>query len=356
MKFTNKDQFLYTVGNFPQFVYPNQVLPEGKGNIYITDTGNNRVLLYNEVGLTAVMKKTIGNERNGNTQYAGPYDVERDTNGNVFVSDSFNHRILKYDISGKIVGKWGSLFGIGGPLGFGSLPGQFFVPRQIATDRYNNVYVSDSVNHRIQKFTNSGIVLASYGSFGVLPGFFQFPSGIAIDSKGNIFIADAENHRIQKFNPFFVYMKEWGRKGSGEAEFFQPMQLAIDSKDNVYVVDRINNRIQKFDNEGKFITKWGTNHGAGNLDPLENWRAGPGDLFLPIGIEIDINNTVYVTDTSNNRVNIYNENGDFLEFFGSFNGMSGQFFSPQGIDVDSQGNIIITDGLLQRIQFFKKAN
>lgn len=42
--------------------------------------------------------------------------------------------------------------------------------------------------------------------------------------------------------------------------------------------------------------------------------------------------------------------------FGSFNGMSGQFFSPQGIDVDSQGNIIITDGLLQRIQFFKKAN
>ena len=107
---------------------------------------------------------------------------------------------------------------------------------------------------------------------------------------------------------------------------------------------------------GNFLTKWGTNHGAGNLDPLENWREGPGDLFLPIGIEIDINNTVYVTDTSNNRVNIYNENGNFLESFGSFNGMSGQFFSPQGIDVDSQGNIIITDGLLQRIQFFKKAN
>lgn len=67
-------------------------------------------------------------------------------------------------------------------------------------------------------------------------------------------------------------MKEWGRKGSGEGEFFQPMQLAIDSKDNVYVVDRINNRVQKFDNEGNFLTKWGTNHGAGNLDPLENWR------------------------------------------------------------------------------------
>ena len=71
------------------------------------------------------MKKTLGNERNGNTQYAGPYDVERDTNGNVFVSDSFNHRILKYDISGKVVGKWGSLFGAGGPLGYGSLPDSF---------------------------------------------------------------------------------------------------------------------------------------------------------------------------------------------------------------------------------------
>ena len=102
------------------------------------------------------MKKTLGNERNGNTQYAGPYDVERDTNGNVFVSDSFNHRILKYDISGKVVGKWGSLFGAGGPLGYGSLPGQFYVPRQIATDRYNNVYVSDSVNHRIQNSPTQG--------------------------------------------------------------------------------------------------------------------------------------------------------------------------------------------------------
>lgn len=82
------------------------------------------------------------------------------------------------------------------------------------------MYVSDSVNHRIQKFTNSGIALASYGSFGVLPGFFQFPSGIAIDSKGNIFIADSENHRIQKFNPFFVYMKEWGEKEVERESFF----------------------------------------------------------------------------------------------------------------------------------------
>ena len=58
-----------------------------------------------------------------------------------------------------------------------------------------------------------------------------------------------------------------GEKRKWRGRVFQPMQLAIDSKDNVYVVDRINNRVQKFDNEGNFITKWGTNHGAGNLDP-----------------------------------------------------------------------------------------
>lgn len=151
-------------------------------------------------------------------------------------------------------------------------------------------------------------------------------------------------------------MKEWGRKGTGNGEFSQPMQLAIDSKDNVYAVDRINNRVQKFDNNGQFITKWGTNGGTGHLDPLENWGEEPGDLFLPTGIAIDEQNRVYVTDTSNNRMNVYDENGRFIEQFGSFSGEDGHFFSPQGLDIDSSGNIIVADGLLHKIQFFRKEN
>ena len=137
-------------------------------------------------------------------------------------------------------------------------------------------------------------------------------------------------------------------------EFSQPMQLAIDSKDNVYVVDRINNRVQKFDNNGKFLAKWGTNNGSGNLDPLENWGEEPGDLFLPTGIAIDDQDRVYVTDTSNNRMNVYDENGRFIEQFGSFSGEDGQFFSPQGLDIDHNGKHHYRRWMLQKIQFFKK--
>lgn len=244
----------------------------------------------------------------------------------------------------------------GGPLGYGSYPGQFFVPRQIAIDKYDNVYVADSVNHRIQKFSNSGVLLAYYGSYGTLNGYFQFPTGVAVDRKGNIFVADSENNRIQKFNSLFIFQKSWGKKGTGDGEFFQPMQIAIDSQDNVYVVDRINNRVQKFDNNGNFLAKWGTNNGSGNLDPLENWGEGPGDLFLPTGIAIDENDLVYVMDTSNNRVNVYDTNGRFIEQFGSFSGRAGDFFSPQGIGFTNDGEIIVADGLLHRIQFYKNQN
>ena len=354
MKFNNRDQFLYTTGVFPVLVYPNQILPDGEGKLFITDTGNNRLLIFKEIGPSVTHYKAVGDTRIGDKQYAGPYDVEVDSSGNIFVADSFNHRILKYNSSGTLVSKWGSMLGVGGPIGYGSYAGQFFVPRQIAIDRFNNVYVADSVNHRIQKFSNSGVFLWSYGSYGTLSGFFQFPSGVAVDSKGNIFVADSENNRIQKFNAFFVYQGGWGKKGTNNGEFSQPMQLAVDSQDHVYVVDRINNRIQKFTNNGKFITKWGTNNGNGNLDPLENWGKEEGDLFLPTGISIDQNDHVYVTDTSNNRMNVYDNNGNFIEQFGGFSGAAGQFFSPQGLDVNQHGEIIIADGLLQRISFFKK--
>ncbi len=95
------------------------------------------------------------------------------------------------------------------------------------------------------------------------------------------------------------------------------------------------------------------NNGAGNLDPLENWGEEPGDLFLPIGMAIDKGNRVYVTDTSNNRMNVYDSNGNFIKEFGHFSGSAGNFFSPQGLDIGKDGRIVIADGLLHRIQFYK---
>ncbi len=86
-----------------------------------------------------------------------------------------------------------------GSLGFGD--GQFRNPQGIAVDGAGNVYVADSGNDRIQKFSASGAFLAKWGSEGSEDGQFLFPEGIAVDSLGDVYVADSENNRIQKFAP-----------------------------------------------------------------------------------------------------------------------------------------------------------
>lgn len=133
------------------------------------------------------------------------------------------------------------------------------------------------------------------------------------------------------------------------------MGIAVDSNGNVFVVDRFNNRVQKFTNNGRFVAKWGTNGGTGGPDYIINSGSGDGDFFLPIGITVDPAGNVYVTDSSNNRVQKFSNNGTFITKFGRFSGMAGNFFSPQGIAVDAGGKVYVTDGLLHRVQIFAPA-
>src|SRR5687768_6225748 len=113
-------------------------------------------------------------------------------------------------------------------------------------------------------------------TFGQGPGQVNFPAGIAIDpNTRNIFVVDTSNHRVQKFTPNFVFMKEWGSRGIGNSQFSFPRGIAIHSNDDVYVVDFSNHRIQKFDNDGVFIKAWGQ-RGTGN-----------GEFVLPDGIAVE---------------------------------------------------------------------
>lgn len=84
-------------------------------------------------------------------------------------------------------------------------------------------------------------------------------------------------------------------------------------------------------------------------DPLENWGTEDGDLFLPVGIAIDKEDNVYISDNSNNRMQKFDSNGIFLEKWGSFSGNEGDFFSPQGIACGSNGEVYTVDALLNRV-------
>ena len=139
----------------------------------------------------------------------------------------------------------------------------FSFPCGVAVDGSGNVYVADTHNHRIQKFTSSGVFLAKWGSEGSGNGQFSYPSGVAVDGSGNVYVADTINDRIQKFSSEGVFLAKWGSSGSGDGQFSGPQGVAVDGSGNVYVADTGNNRIQKFSPDGVFLAKWGSS-GSGD--------------------------------------------------------------------------------------------
>ncbi|MCY6960144.1 beta-propeller domain-containing protein [Clostridium brassicae] len=329
-------------------VFPCQVLPIGNGKFIVSDTGNSQLIRFNGYSTYASPDLNIGKLRTGDKVFSGSTGVAVDPSGNVYVTDSLNHRIKKFDSSGKLLGKWGGNSGNGGPGAYGIYYWQFTTPKQICYNKkYDNIVIADTGNSRIQVFSKNGTWLMNFGY-----GHLTLPVGVCTTSDGSIYVADTGGNRIVKFNSLGQFVKSWGREGMENGQFRQPFFLASDSKDNIYVVDRSNSRIQKFDKNGNFITKWGTKGGVPVTDPLENWGIGDGDLFLPIGITIDESDNVYVTDSSNNRVQKFTSNGIFIEKWGNFSSSSGNFFSPQGIACGANGEIYVADGLLNKVTKF----
>jgi DNA-binding beta-propeller fold protein YncE len=110
--------------------------------------------------------------------------------------------------------------------------------RGVAVDGSGNVFVADTNNNRLQKFTSTGTFLTTWGSSGTGDGQFTNPFGVATDSSGNVFVADANNNRIQKFDANGTFLTMWGSA--------IPQDVATDGSGNVYVADADSNNIQKF--------------------------------------------------------------------------------------------------------------
>jgi DNA-binding beta-propeller fold protein YncE len=194
--------------------------------------------------------------------------------------DTWNNRIQKFDSEGTFLHMWGTA---------GTAPGELGIPRGIAVDLAENVYVADYDNHRIQKFDGNGSFLATWGSRGSGDGQFLGPGGVAIGPDGNLYVTDA-NNRIQVFDGNGSFLVKWGSFGSGDGQFQHPRGISLDTNGNVYVADFFNRRIQKFDGNGGFLTKWGS------------FGSGDGEFNQPNDVAVDLVNKVYVSDTGNNRI------------------------------------------------------
>jgi sugar lactone lactonase YvrE len=187
--------------------------------------------------------------------------------------------ILLFDESGRLAKSFGA--------------GVLVWPHGIHVDRSGNVWVTDARSrdgrgNQVFKFNPAGKLLMTLGKAGVTgegPDVFNQPSDVVVAASGDIFVADGHddntNARIVKFSKEGKFIKAWGKRGSAAGEFDTPHGLALDSRARLFVADRGNNRIQIFDQDGRF---------------LEEWK----QFSRPSGLYIDKNDMLYVADSESN--------------------------------------------------------
>jgi DNA-binding beta-propeller fold protein YncE len=189
-----------------------------------------------------------------NIEWGQVISVHLDPHGNVWIFHRKDPPIVEFDHTGKYIKSFGA--------------GMFVTPHGLTVDREGNIWVTDQdakngKGSQAIKFSPDGKVLMTLGKAGVAgPGndTFSGPCDVAVAANGDIFVADGHggetNARVMKFSKDGKFIKAWGKKGSGPSEFDTLHRLAMDSKGRLFVADRGNNRIQIFDPDGNFVAQW----------------------------------------------------------------------------------------------------
>jgi DNA-binding beta-propeller fold protein YncE len=224
--------------------------------------------------------------------------------------------------------------------------GTFQHPCNVALDAEENVYVSDIKAVRITAWTKDGRKLMTFGTE------LERPTGLALDKARKVlYVVDTSrvrspNHRVFAYGLDGKVIREIGRgRGTEEQQFNFPSYVALDNDGNVYVADSMNFRVQVFDPEGRFIRAFGE----------QGMR--PGQFSRMKGIDVDGFGNVYVADGEHAVVQMFNKNFDRLMYFGGRINALEYFDVPSAIAIDRRKNrIYVANEIFGRVNVYDLVN
>ncbi|MBE2268742.1 MAG: SMP-30/gluconolactonase/LRE family protein, partial [Anaerolinea sp.] len=260
----------------------------------------------------------------------------------VYVAEEFNNRVSVFDTSGN------PLYQIDGVSGGGQ---PFNRPNGVAVAPDGTLYVADTWNYRISRFTPDGQFLLGWGQQGTFGAFaetnptdgFWGPRDVQVDNQGLVYVADTGNKRIRVYDQNGQFVRDIGMAGSGLGQVDEPAGLALTSDGRLYVADTWNRRISVFATDGTAITTF----------DVRGWYEDLGNRpYLAVD---ETRRILYVTDPDAGRVLVYDLDGNCLGSFGQPSDQlvdTSQFDTIGGIAVDAAGNVYVADAAAGRVLRF----
>jgi DNA-binding beta-propeller fold protein YncE len=277
-----------------QLQAPRGIAAAADGSIYVADSRNHRIQHFSPEGELLHVWGSFEDATAANAEAPGgtfnePWGVAVGPDGSVYVADTWNHRVQKFTAEGQFVTMWGY-------FGQAENPDAFWGPRDVAVDAQGRVYVTDTGNKRIAVFDANGEFITQFGEAGMDPGQFDEQVGIALGADGLAFITDTWNQRVQVFaaepgTTNFTPLTTWEVYGWFGQSLDNKPYIAVDSANNVYVTDPEGPRVLKFDLNGKFLAAWG--------DYAVD--AGSGTLYSGVAVDAE-RGVLWITDANGGRV------------------------------------------------------
>ncbi|MHB1421013.1 MAG: 6-bladed beta-propeller [Bacillota bacterium] len=257
--------------------YPMDVTENG-GNIYVSDTDNSRVEVFDYNGKFV---RSIGKKGNSAGELQTPYGLAFGQ-GKLYVADLDRADISMFEPNGKFVGYFENK---------GKKP--YYKPADLVI-KDNKLYVADVINMQVYVIDLNGNLLLEIGEEGTGKGQFKYPNGVAVDKDNNIYVADSGNNRVQVFDPQGKYLRTLGGKEGQMGSLTTDRGIVVDKKDRLWVVTGLLGQVKVLNKDtGEEIFQLGS-QGTDN-----------GQFNLPNGLYIDGNSRVYISEVGNDRVSVF---------------------------------------------------